>query len=134
TRRYIARIIPFGLLWMLFSVVYLLLEKGILGDSPTYPSTGNPYDFQSSFVPAVLFATLAVLLVGTFEILYLNKVYEKYSFGKKLLYKTGFYFLILAAFLFINAIGGNSIKMGTPLSDPEVREIGLVFFAGFALW
>lgn len=32
-------------MWLVFGLIYALIEKGILGDSPTHPSTGNPYDF-----------------------------------------------------------------------------------------
>ena len=45
TKRNISRIIPFVVIWFIFSVVYTLLEKGLLGNLTYYPSTGNSYDF-----------------------------------------------------------------------------------------
>jgi len=46
TKRNISRIIPFGVIWLLFSIVYSQLEKGFLGDLTYYPATGNPYNFS----------------------------------------------------------------------------------------
>ena len=55
---------------MIFSLVYVLLEKGLLGELQIYPSTGNPYNFAANFPITVTSATISGLLVGTFEILY----------------------------------------------------------------
>ena len=45
TKRKIFRIVPYGIIWFSFSLVYTIVEKGLLGPATTYPSTGNPYSF-----------------------------------------------------------------------------------------
>lgn len=49
TRRNVARLIPFIVLWFIFTLIYCLLEKGILGNLDYYPSTGNQYKFCSKY-------------------------------------------------------------------------------------
>jgi adenylate cyclase len=87
TKRYISQIIPFGLIWMVFAIIYILVEKGLLGDILYYPSTGNPYDFGGGFFLTIVSSTITGLLLGTFEIRYLNKVFSKRSFSQKLFLK-----------------------------------------------
>jgi len=50
TKRNIGRVIPFGVLWFIFSLVYCILEKGILGHLDSYPATGVPYNFERSII------------------------------------------------------------------------------------
>ena len=45
TKRDLMRILPFGLIWMEFTIIYVLLEKSLLGNLTIYPSTGNPYRY-----------------------------------------------------------------------------------------
>ena len=66
-KRTIYRIIPFGLFWLFFSILYILMEKGLLGDAQYYPSTGNPYDFTSNLVITASIATVTGLLFGTID-------------------------------------------------------------------
>ena len=75
TKRNIARIIPFGIIWLISSVVYSLLERGVLGNLNQYPSTGNPYDFSKTSVSTAITALVIGLLVGGVEILLLNKLF-----------------------------------------------------------
>jgi adenylate cyclase len=84
TRKNISRIIPFSLIWLVFSIVYLLLERGILGKLDKYPSTGNPYNFLSNltFTPIAAFTT--GLIIGTIEIVYFNKLFIQKRFIQKL--------------------------------------------------
>src|SRR5258705_13224424 len=99
TRRNISRIIPFGVIWLIFSIVYSLLEWGILGDLKYYPSTGNPYNFRANILVTPISALITGLLIGTIEILYFNKLFMKKSFSKKILYKCIIYLAIILSFL-----------------------------------
>lgn len=58
------RIIPLGVIWLAFALVYLVLKKGILGDLTVYPATGNPYDFKGNILITSIMATVFGLLVG----------------------------------------------------------------------
>ena len=109
TKRYISQIIPFGLIWFVFSIIYMIIEKGLLGDSLYYPSTGNPYNFKGSFLITITISTITGLLLGTFEVLYLNKLFSKRRFGQKIFFKTIIYVAIMITFLLVNTIISNSI-------------------------
>jgi len=60
-RRKLFKIIPFGIMWCAFSLPYLLLEYGLLGDATEYPSTKNPYDYHN----ALLVTPIAAFVIGT---------------------------------------------------------------------
>ncbi|MEJ0055769.1 MAG: hypothetical protein WDN75_09015 [Bacteroidota bacterium] len=84
TRHDISRIIPISLIWLMFSVVYTLLERGILGELSSYPATGNPYDFTKSMLSTPLSAWITGLIIGTVEVRYLNKLFIKRTFTQKI--------------------------------------------------
>ncbi|WP_422083945.1 adenylate/guanylate cyclase domain-containing protein [Ulvibacterium sp.] len=96
TKRNIARIIPFGLIWLVLGLVFLTVEQVIIDSSGTSSSSAIRVDFE-----ILVFACLAVtgvgLLVGAIELLFLNKLFAKKSFSKKIFYK----FLIYLVFSFI---------------------------------
>ena len=85
TRINIKRIIPFGLIWLMFALVYSLVERGLLGDLNKYPSTGNPYNFNKSIWITGATALVLGLIIGTIEILFFNKVFLRTSLLKKIL-------------------------------------------------
>ncbi|MEO6313651.1 MAG: hypothetical protein ABIU63_00255, partial [Chitinophagaceae bacterium] len=70
TRRNIKRIIPFGVLWFIFSFIYVMLEKGIIGNLDHYPSTGVDYNFGRNIFLLPLSALMMGLLTGILEIGY----------------------------------------------------------------
>ena len=100
TKRNISRIIPFGVIWMIFGIIYTQVEKGILGDLDYYPSTGNPYDFTDAIWITPVTAFISGLGIGTLEILYLSKLFARKSFGKKIQYKSIIYLVVILSFLF----------------------------------
>jgi class 3 adenylate cyclase len=104
-RRNILRIIPFGMIWVVFSMIYTLLEKGLLGDLHYYPSTGNPYVFARNIFTTPLTALVTGILIGVLEIVYFSKWFIKKSFSKKILYKSLIYLVIILFFLIITFVG-----------------------------
>ena len=74
-KRYLSKILPFGLIPMVFSIVYSLLEKGIFGNHEYYPSTGNPYSFN--LIVPVITSLIVGLCIGALEVFYLNKIFIK---------------------------------------------------------
>ena len=67
-KRVLLQILPFGLIPAIFSIVLSILEKGILGNHPIYPSTGNPYEFR--IIVPVATSLIIGFLVGIFEVFY----------------------------------------------------------------
>jgi len=133
-KRNIYRIIPFGFIWFFFGIIYSLLEKGILGDLKYYPSTGNPYDFKGNFLFHQIYVTVSGLLLGTIEILYLNKLFIQKSLSKKIVLKTAIYVVIMISFLLIVTLISNSILLKTSLFDTQVWTNVLKFLSTFAFW
>ena len=103
-RRNILRIVPFGMIWLVFSIIYTLLEKGLLGGLRYYPSTGNKYFFERNIFTTPLSALITGILIGILEIVYFRKWFIKKSFTKKILYKSLIYIVIILLFLTITLI------------------------------
>ena len=133
-KRSIYRIIPFGFIWLVFGIIYLLLEKGIIGDLNYYPSTGNPYDFKGNTLVSLIIIAIFGLLVGTFEIMFLNNLFINKSFSKKILYKTLIYVVIIITFLLIFTMIVNSIELQTSIFDDRVWTNVWTFVSSFTFW
>ncbi len=91
TKRDIIRILPFGLIWMVFTIIYVLLEKSLLGNLMTYPTTGNPYRYGALTFYYIVFSTLMGLAIGTVEVKFLSHKFAKKSFLSKIFRKTTLY-------------------------------------------
>lgn len=132
--RNIKKIIPFGVLWFLFSLIYLLVEQGLLGDVNVYPSTGNPYNFKDALLVTPIGALITGLVLGTIETLFLRNIFNNQSFGLKILIKTILYVVSIILFLIIISIIGNSIRLDISLFDKRVFATVFNFFSNFAFW
>jgi adenylate cyclase len=120
--------------WVVFTVVYALIEKGILGDSTHYPSTGNPYDFSSGFVSNLVLSTITGLAIGLFEVRYLNRLFNQRSFGVKIALKALVYLTIIIAFLLVAVTISNIQKFDAHLLDAVVWNSTWNFLSSFAFW
>lgn len=134
TKRSIYRILPFGVIWFVFGLAYSLIEKGLLGDSAYYPSTGNPYDFEISIFISLTFMAFFGSLLGAFEILYMDKVFVNKSVGKKIVYKTLIYVALMIVFLILISLIGNFTRTGSSLVSKALWDNIWVFFSNFAFW
>jgi adenylate cyclase len=134
TKRNISRIIPICLIWLTASLIYSLLERGLLGDLTYYPSTGNLYNFQSTIFITATAAFFIGLLVGTIEILYLHKLFRRRSLSEKIIYKTIIYLLINISFLFITTSIYNAVVLKHDVWSVEVRANVTTFFLSLSFW
>ena len=100
-KRNINRILPFGLIWLAFSLIYTILERGLLGDLNFYPSSGNQYVFGRNIIAIPLLSTIFGAIIGILEILFFNKWFIQTSFSKKIIYKSSVYLLIIVFLLII---------------------------------
>ena len=119
-KRNIYRIIPFGVIWLIFSIVYSQLEKGLLGNLKYYPATGNPYNFTTNIFITSIAALLTGLLIGTLEILYFNKLFIQRSFSRKIIYKSIIYLAIIISFLVMLSAIANSLEFKTGIFNKRV--------------
>jgi class 3 adenylate cyclase len=130
----INRILPFGIIWFVFTIVYTVLEKGILAESKLYPSTGNPYSFYSNIFITPLVAFLTGLLIGALEILYVNKKLMQMSFSKKVVYKSLLYLVLILSFLVLLSAISNYVELPDGFFSSTVWGNVWTFFIDFSFW
>jgi len=117
---------------VIFSIVYTLLEKGILANLEYYPSTGNPYNFHRIIFITPVSALITGLLIGTIEILYFNKLFIQKSFTQKIVIKSAIYLAIIVSFLVIVTVVANAIELRTSIFSRRVWENAWAFFSDYA--
>jgi adenylate cyclase len=133
-KRNIYRILPFGLIWGAFAVIYSLIEKGLLGNLNYYPATGNSYEFSSGIITTAIGAMLMGWALGMAEVLYLGRFFTPRSFGAKIIIKTFLYLITICLFLITLTFITNSTRLNLPFFDPLVVKSVYRFFNNFAFW
>lgn len=131
-KRNIKRIIPFSVMWLVFSMVYTLLERGLLGRINYYPSTGNPYDFGKNIFAIPALALVTGVLIGVLETYYFSKWFSQKSFGKKLLYKSLIYLFIILLFLLLTFIFTQD-NIFSALSSKDLWADAWAFFTSYSI-
>lgn len=119
-------------LWTLFGFIYAIVEYGVLGNSPVYPSTQNSYDSSSQFMYVIIGAACMGLIVGFMEVYIFDGLYSKRSFSYKILIKASIYSLLTALFIILLGAYFNSKLMSVPLTHPSVFESIYRFITNFA--
>ncbi|MEM9546590.1 MAG: adenylate/guanylate cyclase domain-containing protein [Bacteroidota bacterium] len=131
-KRKLAQVIPFGIISCLYGLVYSFLEFGILLDAPIYPSTGNPYYFSP--VSSGLLSLMAGLVIGMFEVIYLNSKFRNTSFFKKIFYKTIIYLLLITFVVFLISLLGHALELKRSPLDELVLSYNANFMRSVAFW
>ena len=131
-RRNILRIVPYGMIWLVFSIIYALLEKGLLGSLRYYPATGNNYVFERSIFTTPFSALLTGILIGVLEIVYFRRWFVKKSFTKKILYKSLIYIVIILLFLTITLIA-TSNNIPAAISSKTFWFSALAFLTDYSM-
>ncbi|MEP0132027.1 MAG: adenylate/guanylate cyclase domain-containing protein [Eudoraea sp.] len=132
--RYLRQTLTFGIIWLLFGLIYVILEYGLLGDSPIYPATGNKYDFKNALIYTSLGSFLMGLAQGWIEVTWLRKRYQDKSFWNKIFIKGTFYTILLIIFTSILTLVTNSIRFNSTVFDPVVYNSLIVFMKEFSFW
>ena len=134
TKRNFSRVVPVALIWLLFSIVYTLLEKGLLGRLTGYPSTGNPYNFSRNIFVTPVSALLTGIIIGTMEIKYFYGLFIRMSFTKKIVLKSITYLAIIIAFLLMVTAVSNSLELHRNIFDSSVWANVRIFLSTYAFW
>ena len=79
-------------------------------------------------------ALIVGLLIGTIEIVYLNKLFIQKSFSSKIVYKTIIYLATIISFLIIVAAIANSLELQTNFFDTKVWNNTWAFFSDYAFF
>ncbi|MGB5358993.1 MAG: hypothetical protein WBN27_03505, partial [Eudoraea sp.] len=124
----------FGIIWLLFGLLYVVLEYGLLGDSHVYPATGNKYDFKNALIYTGLGSFLMGMAQGWIEVTWLRKRYQYKSFWKKIFIKGTFYTILLIIFISVLTLVTNSIRFNSSVFEPVVYNSLIVFINEFSFW
>ena len=114
------KVIPSGLITLLFGMLYSLLEWGILGNAGYYPSTGNQYSFASQVVIVVPLSFLLGAGVAVIEIFVFDRLFVSKTFLVKVFVKSLFYVLIILAFLILSSAIANAFNLNQPVYSDQV--------------
>ncbi|WP_445384417.1 adenylate/guanylate cyclase domain-containing protein [Robiginitalea sp. IMCC44478] len=127
-----ARILPFGLIWLLLGWYNLFTEAAVTGNQNLNPETTITLS-PSVFIFASLAVTFVGLTVGALEILWLGNLFKNRSLGMKLLFKTGFYALFLFGIILLFFPLASSIELGIPFwsEDNRARLVNFLFSLTF---
>ena len=131
-KRALYQILPFGVISFVLSISYSLVEKGILGDHPIYPSTGNPYKYNW-LIPSIV-AGIFGLFVGVMEFFFISKWFKKGSFALKLLFKSTIYILLIILLTIIVSSVSTAYEIDAEPFSPEVWQYNYNFVTSFAFW
>jgi len=120
-KRNLGKILPFGFVWMLFGILYVILEQG--------------YNFQTNLLVISIGSLMMGLIMGSVEVLYLSKKFLQQSFGTKILAKILIYVAAICIFLIINTVVSNSFAYGlSPFHSEVLSSIFNFLFTSFAFW
>ena len=131
TRRDVARVIPFGVIWFIFSLIYCMLERGVLGHLDHYPSTGNQYKFAANISALPVAGLIMGLITGILEIGYFSKWFIKKSFARKIVFKSFLYLIITIIFLVFTLLM-NALYTDRQHTFENLLAPALAFFTDYA--
>ncbi|WP_431121984.1 adenylate/guanylate cyclase domain-containing protein [Flagellimonas flava] len=132
--RYAKQALFFACIWLLFGIVYSLLEQGILGRASHYPSTQNIYDFKSSLMYASTGSFLIGLVHGWLEVSWLSQKFHNRALWVKVVLKSGFYLIFMFLFLTFFTLAINSYRFDASPLSKEVLDGFKSFFTTFSFW
>lgn len=121
TRRNLIRILPFGVIWLLFAQVFLISDYAAAGSFSNVPDTAIILDL-GIYLFASAAVTLVGLLVGTVELLFINRRFAARSLSQKLVGKTLFYMVFLSVVILVTFPIAAAMEMDTSLTDPRVWD------------
>lgn len=124
----------FGIIWLLFGFIYILLEFGLLGELDRYPATGNLYSFKESFLIVSIGSLLMGLFQGCVEVLWMRAYFSKLALWKKFVYKSAFYLLLIILFMSVLTLIANAILLNSPIFSQKVFDSLLKFISEFSFW
>ena len=118
-KRNIKRIIPFGLIWLIFGIIFLFIEHSATKDFGYTVNGVIKLDYR-----IVLFAlpvvTIVGLIIGIIELLFINQLFSKNSFLFKLIGKLIIYSLFLIIIICFTYPIAASIELKTNIFDNDV--------------
>lgn len=116
-----SRIAPFGVIWLIFAVIFLSVETMAARTTDINPETAIKLTWQ-----ILIFAHVAVtcvgLLIGCIEYFVIGKYFKQYGFVKKLVLKLIIYLVFLLLMIFIFFPIAASLENEILITDNRVWE------------
>ncbi len=133
-KRHLRQTLAFGIIWLVFGVVYSFLERGLLGNLTIYPATQNVYDFKNAFIFQGLGSFLTGLLQGSVEVFWLKKRLMYKPFRVKIVLKSLFYLFFSILFLMTLSLLANARLLDIDVFEPKNINAVLLFITDFVFW
>lgn len=112
------KILPFGLIWLVSGLVFLLVEQAVNQAGSTSESMIE-MDAQV-FIFSSIAITVVGLFVGVIETRFLDKAFLKHSFPRKFISKVLIYVALLAVVTMITYPTAAALELNTGITDSEV--------------
>ncbi|MBM1106549.1 adenylate/guanylate cyclase domain-containing protein [Aurantibacter crassamenti] len=129
TKRNILRVIPFGIIWLVFGALFLWIEYAALDNQKNIADTAIQMK-TDVVVFALIGITFVGFLVGFIELIYLNRLFEKQSFLVKIISKFLIYSLFFVVVILITFPIAASLELNTSIFDNRVwNRYGAFFFS-----
>ena len=130
----LTKILPFGIIWGLFGLLYALLEYSVLGGTDVYPYTLNPYDF-STVLPLITTSCLIMgLFFGTMEVTFFNTIFHKRPFHQKIIFKTVITLSFLLILLLVLTALIKSLSLNLSIFHPDIIDSVIAFSSRASFW
>ncbi len=133
-RRNLYRILAFGVLWGIGGLVYVILEKALLGPLNSYPSTGVAYNFFYSLLLVPLVSFIGGAYLKSLDVLIINRVIRNQPFMIKLVVKSVVFGAVIFLTLTIAGLMSNAATLDLPFYDREVLRGVLSFVISYSFW
>jgi adenylate cyclase len=132
--RYIRQILVFAFIWVFFGVLYALVEVGLLGNSTSYPATGNYYNFKSNLFIISIVTLCMGLAQGWLEVVWLRKRFEEKALWVKVLCKSLIYLSLSISFLLVTTAFVANFNLYNGQIELNPLEDVKRFIGTFSFW
>ncbi len=126
TKRNFQRILPFGIIWLIFGLAFLYSEYAAT-DKFTYKPEGAISPTWEIFLVAMPAVFSVGMIIGSLEVFVMNKLLSRKSFTGKLLSKLLIYGLLMFLIISFTYPIVASMELNTSISDPDVWDKYLSF-------
>ena len=118
-KRNIYRILPFGIIWLVFGIIFLIVEYAATKDYDYTPAGVINLDFWVLFF-ALFAVTVVGLLIGIIELLFIDRFFARRSFKTKIIGKLIIYSLFLFLIICITYPIAASLELNENIFSTKV--------------
>ncbi|AXG71015.1 adenylate cyclase 1 [Kordia sp. SMS9] len=120
-KRYLTQILPFGIIWFLFGLIFLIVEFAATKNYNYLPKGVIEVNLQI-FIFAMIAVVFVGFVIGTIEVVFLKRIFAKSTFLKKILGKLAIYSVFLFIIVIIMFPIAVSIELHTSITDAVVWQ------------